>query len=308
MSPASRRQTPHWDGVLYDSAGGVGVVTLNRPERLNALDHGPGSLHRDLSDAVAYADADPDVGCIVVTGAGRAFSAGGAIRGELPRSGLEWHRFLLTQDEDNERLRSTTKPVIGAISGYCYGAGLILACNFDILLAAESARFGFIEMRFGDPAGEVLTYLVGPQWAKFLALSGEIISARKAKEIGLVLDVFPDDRMLAKAKDLARRIAAIPQPAVALQRRMVNAALDNMGWRSQKAVANALNALQAANRNEHRDREGRRFVDLQETDWAEFKRARDRPFEPPWLEPDPAGAAPGSDPGHPRSSRTRSDS
>jgi enoyl-CoA hydratase/carnithine racemase len=271
-------------GVLYKKADGVCTITLNRPDRLNALDHGPGSLHRDMTDAVARANADDEVRCIIITGAGRAFSAGGYIRGAMPEGSMEWYEFMLVQDEDNERLREMPKPVIGAINGLCYGAALILACNFDFLIAVDSAEFGFIEMRFGDPAAEAMAYLVGPQWAKFLAITGELITAKKAKEIGLVLEVFPQETFLSKVHDLGRRIAAIPPPAVAMQRRLVNCAMENMGWRNQKNAANALNALLAANRTEHRALDGRRFVDIGSESWAAFKEARDAPFRPPWLD------------------------
>lgn len=271
-------------GVLYRKDGVVCTITLNMPERLNAIDHGPGSLHRDMTDAVARANADPEIRCIIVTAAGRAFSAGGAIRGAMPETTMEWYDFMLSQDEDNERLRSMAKPVIGAINGFCYGAALIMVCNFDFLIAVDTAEFGFIEMRYGDPGGEVLAYLVGPQWAKFLAISGELITAKKAKEIGLVLDVFPQETFMPKVNDLARRIGAIPPTAVAMQRRLVNCAMENMGWKNQKNAANALNALLAAYGKEHRTLDGRRFVDLRSQSWKDFKEARDAPFRTPWLD------------------------
>jgi enoyl-CoA hydratase/carnithine racemase len=271
-------------GVLYKKAGAICTITLNRPERLNAIDHGPGSLHRDMTDAVSRANADDDVRCIIITGAGRAFSAGGYIRGALPESPMDWYEFMRVQDEDNERLREMPKPVIGAINGLCYGAALIMVCNFDFLIAVDSAELGFIEMRYGDPAAEALAYLVGPQWAKFLAISGELLTAQKAKEIGLVLEVFPQETFMAKVYDLGRRIAAIPPTAVAMQRRLVNCAMENMGWRNQKNVANALNALLATHGKEHRTADGRRFADLRSESWPAFKEARDAPFRPPWLD------------------------
>lgn len=271
-------------GVLYRKDSGVCTITLNCPERLNAIDHGPGSLHRDMTDAVERANADDDIGCIIITAEGRAFSSGGAVRGKMPEDPLEWYEFLLVQDEDNERLRSMAKPVIGAINGFCYGAALIMVCNFDFLIAVDTAEFGFIEMRYGDPAAEALAYLVGPQWAKFLAISGELITAQKAKEIGLVLEVFPQETFRDKVQDLGRRIASIPTSAVVMQRRLVNCAMENMGWRNQKNAANALNALQAAYAKEHRAPDGRRYVDIRDESWKDFKEVRDAPFRPPWIE------------------------
>lgn len=272
--------------VLYEKSNGICTITLNCPDRLNAIDHGPGSLHRDMTDAVERANSEDDVRCIVITGAGRAFSAGGYITGPMPDTSMEWWEFMQVQDADNERLRSMDKPIIGAINGMCYGAALILVCNFDFLIAVDTAKIGFIEMRYGDPAGEVLAYLVGPQWAKFLALSGELLTAKKAKEIGLVLEVFPEETFMPKVYDFARRIAAIPPTAVAMQRRLVNCAMENMGWKNQKNVANALNAVLGTYAKEHRTLDGRKYVDIRSENWKEFKEARDEPFKEPWLTQD----------------------
>lgn len=273
-----------YGGVLYRVADGICTITLNRPERLNALDHGPGSLQGDMTDAMERANVDPAVRCIVVTGAGKAFSAGGYIRGPMPENALEWYEFMLVQDRENERVRALDKPVIGAINGICYGAALIMLCNFDFLIAVDTAEIGFIETRFGLPAAETLAYLVGPQWARFLVLSGELLSARKAKEIGLLLETFPEPLFMPKVYDLARRIASVPPAAAMFQRRIVNAALENMGWLNQKATANALNALLATASEDHRTPDGRRFTDLQQEGWKVFKEARDAPFQPPWFD------------------------
>jgi enoyl-CoA hydratase/carnithine racemase len=272
-------------GVLYKRDGSVCTVTLNKPERLNALDHGPGSLHRDVIEAVVRANADDNVRCIVVTGAGRAFSAGGHFGGNIPDNPMDWYRFVRAQDEDSERLRDLDKPVIGAINGVCYGAAMMMVCNFDFLIAVDTAELGLIETRFGEPAAEALAFLVGPQWAKFMAITGEMISARKAKEIGLVLDVFDKDDFATKVYDLARRISAVPPNAVMIHRRIVNTTMDNMGWKNQKAIGRALNGILGAAAKENRSVTGRSFSDILEEDgWSAFKEARDSPFFPPWLD------------------------
>jgi enoyl-CoA hydratase/carnithine racemase len=271
--------------VLYRKHDGICTITLNKPERLNAIDHGPGSLHRDMTDAVQRANDDEEIRCIVVTGAGRAFSAGGHIQGTPPNSPMEWYRFITIQDEDNERLRDMSKPIIGALNGLCYGAALMMVCNFDFLIALDTAEIGLIETRFGEPAAEALAYLVGPQWAKFLAITGELLTAQKAKEIGLVLEVFPAETFVEKVYDLARRIASIPPDAVMIHRRIVNASMENMGWKSQKTVANALNALLGSVSKEQRAVDGRKFSEIRAQDgWKGFKEARDFPFRPPWLQ------------------------
>jgi enoyl-CoA hydratase/carnithine racemase len=270
--------------LLYSVEGGVATLTLNRPDRLNAMDHGPGSLQRELVDTLERADEDDEVRCCIVTGAGRAFSSGGELgaAGALTSSS-KWYWFLKQEDEDNERIRNLRKPTIGAINGMCFGAGLIMAAHFDILVAADTARIGLIETRYGGTGIDILTYHVGPQWAKFLALSGELLSAEQARDIGLVLAVFPQEIFRDKVADLGRRIAAMPPAAAMMNRRVVNGAMTHMGWGAQKDYALALNAVANGDIREAATQDGRRFSDLMQESWSAFKEARDEPFKTPWL-------------------------
>jgi enoyl-CoA hydratase/carnithine racemase len=270
--------------LLCTVQDGVATLTLNRPERLNAIDHGPGSLHEELVQTLERFDHDDDVRCSIITGAGRAFSSGGDLsKGAGIESALDWYWFHRTEAEENERLRRLRKPIIGAINGMCYGAALIMAANFDILVAAESAKIGLLETRFGGTGVNVLAYHVGPQWAKFLALSGELLSARKAREIGLVLEVCPDDELSPRVADLARRVASLPPRAVQMNRQVVNAALDHMGWRSQDDLAIAINSIATAEVPHVRAANGRLFSELRDEGWDAYKAARDAPFKQPWL-------------------------
>lgn len=274
----------NFNSILYQKDDAICTITLNKPERLNAIDHGPGSMHRELTDAVIHANADDDIRCIVVTGAGRAFSAGGHFGSVMPSTPLEWYRFVHDQDSESESLRDLDKPIIGAINGVCYGAALMIACNFDFLVAVDTAEFGLIETRFGDPGAEALAFLVGAQWAKFMSITGELIPAQKAKEIGLVLETFPSDIFMSKVYDLARRIASVPPAAVMMHRRIVNATMDNMGWKNQKSMGRALNGILGAANRDNASVDGRKFSDiLQNEGWKAFKDARDKPFVPSWL-------------------------
>lgn len=273
--------------VLYEVRDGVARVTLNEPGRLNAIDHGPGSMEDEIVAALARAESDDAVGVVVLTGAGRAFSSGGDMGLEAMATAADHLRFLDGTDRANERIRSCGKPTIGAINGICYGAALILALHLDILVAVEDARFGMIETRFGAVGVEMLPFAVGLQWAKFLAISGEIISARKAKEIGLVLEVFPRETFEGKVDDLARRIVAMPRHAVMLNRRLINAAASMMGWGMQKQVATPLNAVTSSMTEFALAADGRNLQQvLREEGWSAFKRARDAAFAQPWLEAD----------------------
>jgi enoyl-CoA hydratase/carnithine racemase len=272
--------------LLTSVEGGVATFTLNRPSRLNAMDHGPGSLQRELVDALAAADDDPEVRCSIVTGAGRAFCSGGEL-GALNAlsTSRDWYWFLRHEDEDNERIRHLRKPTIGALNGLCLGAGLIMAAHFDILVASDRATLGFIETRFGGTGVDAIAYHVGPQWAKLMAISGELLTAEKAQEIGLVVAVIPHEHFEAKVADLGRRVASMPSQAVEMNRRVVNGAMDNMGWGSQKDLALALNAVTNGDARHMAAADGRLFSDLMSTGWTTFKEARDAPFSVPWLEP-----------------------
>lgn len=271
--------------VLYSVEDGVATITLNRPQQLNPISHGPASMQRAIVDRLEEADADDSVGCVVITGAGRAFSSGGDYGSNRKlETGLDWYWFLTEEDLDNEKIRELRKPVIGAINGLCYGAAFMMALHLDILIAASDARLGLIETRFGGTGAEALNYLVGPQWAKFLALSGELITAQKAKQIGIVLEVVDPDALLSKAQDLGRRIAAMPRQTMIMNRRMINAQMNMTGWRANKDAGLAFNAATNSCGAEHRAWNGELFADLLKQDWKRYKQIRDAPFQPPWLE------------------------
>ncbi|HDR9501107.1 MULTISPECIES: enoyl-CoA hydratase/isomerase family protein [Burkholderia cepacia complex] len=274
--------------VLYSVADGVATITLNRPSRLNAISHGPGSVQRSIIEMLTEADADDSVGCVIVTGAGRAFSSGGEVgTSPPPRTGLDWYWFLSEEDVDNEKIRDLRKPVIGAINGICYGAAMMMVAHFDMLVASSEAKFGLIETRFGGTGAEALNYLIGPQWAKFMALTGELLSAEKAKEIGLVLEVVAPEALLPKAQDLARRIASMPRDTMIMNRRMINTGMNVSGWTAQKQAGIAFNAASNSCFAEHRAWNGERFSDLMKKGWKTYKEVRDAPFKQSWFDFEP---------------------
>ena len=282
--PHNGGDTPH---VLYSVQDGVAIITLNRPDQLNPISHGPGSMQGEITERLEEADLDDGVGCVIITGAGRAFSAGGPIGKSVPpATGLDWYKFLKQEDADNERIRELSKPVIGAINGLCYGAAFMMAVHFDLLVASEEARFGLIETRFGGTGAEALNYLLGPQMAKFMALTGELITARKAKEIGLVLEVVAHAELMSRAQDLGRRIASMPRDTMLMNRRMINEGMNATGWTAQKQTGLAMNSVVNSGFKEHRAWNGERFSDLLQEGWQRYKEVRDAPFKDPWLKAD----------------------
>lgn len=230
--------------VLYAVAGGVATITLNRPEQLNALR--PEMTDR-LADLVQRADADDAVRVIVLTGAGRAFSAGADIKlmgdkDRLGRTALVGRERNLHGAAITRRLLDRQTPMIAALNGVVAGqaCAFVLACDFAV--AAASARFVFAFIRVGFVPDSGTTYLltrrVGLAQAQRIALSGEPIPALEALRVGLVTEVVADDALPTHVAALAATIAGHPPHAVRLTRALLAQAAE--GPFSQAAHAEAL--------------------------------------------------------------------
>lgn len=226
-----RPLTTGTDELLAQIEDGVAVVTLNRPERRNAL-------HRTMLDALARTlgdlEADDDVACVVLTGAGGAFCAGGDVKDMAAGGdGLAFDALVQRQRRNHHqtagRLHRMPKPTIAALPGPAAGAGLSLALACDLRYVAERAflttafaRVGFA----GDYGGTwFLTQLVGPARARELYFFADRLGAAEARELGLVNDVFADDRLEAEVLDRARRLASGPRLAHAYMKENLNRAL-----------------------------------------------------------------------------------
>jgi len=207
--------------ILLEIADGVAVVTLNRPERMNAYTP---TMGRELADAFAACDADDAVRAIVVTGAGRAFCAGA----DLARGGASFDREAAAEYQETPPDRpwakprraiapwDVRKPIIAAINGAAVGVGATLPMQWDIRLAAESARIGFVFVRRGVVPEALSTWtvarLVGMARAAEVLLTGRILDAREALAFGLVSRVVPDAELLPTARALAAEIARDTAP------------------------------------------------------------------------------------------------
>ena len=225
--------------VLYEVTDRVGTVTLNRPEALNAVTLDMEDL---LVERLRVADGDPSVGAIVLTGAGRGFCAGDDVK-------VQWGDPRMTEALERlggpaaalspfvEVMLRMTTPTIAAVNGPAFGLGMDLALLCDVRLAAPAARFSQAYVRMGllpDIAGLwLLPRVVGPSTAAELLLTGEVVDAAQAVEIGLVSRVVPAERLVADAQGLAGRIAAMPALAVAATkeglRRAVGVTTDGLG-------------------------------------------------------------------------------
>jgi enoyl-CoA hydratase/carnithine racemase len=273
------------DEISYETADGVASIVLNRPEILNAISAREGGTRDQILWALSEADADDAIGCVIIRGAGRAFCGGGDLTGNTPRdSPAEELDFVERSDQFLAQLRRIHIPVVAAVHGYCLGAGVGLAAASDMVIASEGARFGIPEGRIGLIGTTHLTPVIGRQWAKFLVLTGELIDARTAREIGLVMRVVPEELLYSRCEDLARRIARMPREAVALNKRSVNAVADAI--EAPGIIAGrAHDALTLSNSGRAQAPDGRRFRDILGAEGMPgLKQARDAQWTDPWFE------------------------
>ena len=203
----------NFENVIVEKDGAVAVVTLNRPQALNALSYG---LVKDLSLAMQELDRDNEVRVIIITGGEKVFAAGADIKEMADRGPFDEriHERLGYRDQINK----IAKPVIAAVSGFALGGGCELAMSCDIIVASESARFGQPEVNLGIIPGsggtQRLTHLVGKHRAMEMVLTGDIINAADAERFGLVNRVVPVELLLEEAKNVAKKIAAKPALAI----------------------------------------------------------------------------------------------
>jgi 2-(1,2-epoxy-1,2-dihydrophenyl)acetyl-CoA isomerase len=217
--------------LLESLKDGVAVLTLNRPERLNALS---GAMLDALLETLPRLGADPNVGAVVVTGAGRGFCAGGDVKAmaegrEFAESGLEDKAHgLRSKMEVSRLLHEMPKPTIAMVRGAAAGAGLSIALACDLRVAGESAKFATAFERVGysgDFGGSwFLTQLVGTAKARELYYTAEIVDARQALSLGIVNRVVPDERLEDETLTLARSLADGPRIALRYMKRNMNAA------------------------------------------------------------------------------------
>ena len=206
--------------------GAICVLTLRREDKLNALST---ALERELGEALARAEVRSS-GCVVLTGSGRAFSAGADVtefRGRRPEDVVAYFRET---GDVYERVAALSQPTVSAISGYCLGAGLELALATDFRIADETAVFGFPEIGLGilpsSGGTQRLVRLAGPARAKELILLRDRLDVREALTAGLVTEVVPAGALLERALELAQRLAALPALAVSIAKQTIDAIPD----------------------------------------------------------------------------------
>ena len=241
-----------FENIIYEVENGRARITLNRPEKLNALTL---QLQAELNEALWEADNNNDVHCVILKGAGRAFSAGYDLTGaggKVPVSRIESeendYRKSMSPDDDAWRLERAQryrmalfdmhKPSIAQVHGYCLAGGTDVALLCDMIIAADDAVFAFPPARdLGALPNNMWVYNVGPQWAKRLTLTGDSITGAEAAEIGLVLKSVPPDLLEQEVEQLADRLALIDPDLLTVNKRIINLALELMGARTLQRLA-----------------------------------------------------------------------
>jgi enoyl-CoA hydratase len=215
-----------YEHIIIEQKGAVGVITLNRPKMLNALSFG---VFREIARAVDELEADAKIGCIVVTGNDKAFAAGADIKEMQPKGFIDMFSSDFAS-VGGDRIARCRKPTIAAVAGYALGGGCELAMMCDIIIAADTAKFGQPEITLGTIPGiggtQRLTRAVGKSKAMDLCLTGRTMDAAEAERSGLVSRVVPADKLMEEVMAAAEKIAAMSQPAAAMAKEAINRAFE----------------------------------------------------------------------------------
>ena len=215
-----------YDHIIVEQKGAVGLITLNRPKMLNALSFG---VFSEIAKAVDALEANAAIGCIVVAGNDKAFAAGADIKEMQPKGFID----MFSSDFASiggDRIAKCRKPTIAAVAGYALGGGCELAMMCDIIIAADTAKFGQPEITLGTIPGiggtQRLTRAVGKAKAMDLCLTGRMMDAQEAERSGLVSRIVPADKLMEEALAAAEKIAAMSRPAAAMAKEAVNRAFE----------------------------------------------------------------------------------
>lgn len=230
-----------FETILLDIHGKVGLITLNRPQALNALN---AQIVGEINQALDQLERDPNIGCVVLTGSAKAFAAGADIK---EMADLKYPQIYIEDlFSDADRVANRRKPIIAAVSGFALGGGCELAMMCDFILAADNAKFGQPEVNLGVLPGmggtQRLTRAVGKAKAMELCLTGRLMGAEEAERAGLVARIVPQAELLEEALKVAATIASKSIPVSMMVKESVNRAFEvtlSEGVRFERRVFHA---------------------------------------------------------------------
>jgi len=215
-----------YENIKTEVRGQVGIITLNRPEALNAL---CAALIREMAEALDLFEADEKIGCIIVTGSEKAFAAGADIKEMQNFNYMDVYQRDFISD-GWERLAYCRKPTIAAVAGFALGGGCEIAMMCDMIIAADTAKFGQPEIKLGTLPGaggtQRLTRAIGKAKAMDLCLTGRMMGAEEAERSGLVARLVEPDKLMDEAMEAANTISGMSRPAVMINKESVNRAFE----------------------------------------------------------------------------------
>jgi len=238
--------------ITYGVEDRVATITLNRPERLNAIND---EMPREIRTAVEAANRDDDVHVIVLTGAGRAFCAGydlkeyaekqdNPLTQPMPWDPMIDFDLMYRNTQDFMSLWRSYKPTIAKIRGYAVAGGSDMALCCDLIVIADDAKVGYPPTRvWGCPTTAMWVYRIGAEQAKRMLLTGDLVTGAEAEHMGLVMDAVPESELDERVRQLTDRIKGVPRNQLMMQKLMVNQAYDNMGLSSTQMVATLFDGI-----------------------------------------------------------------
>jgi enoyl-CoA hydratase len=215
-----------YQNIIVETKGRVGIIRLNRPQALNALNK---ALIGELGEAIAAFEADTAIGCLLITGSDKAFAAGADIKEMADKTFID--NYLGNFAADWDHVARARKPIVAAVAGFALGGGCELAMQCDVIIAADSAKFGQPEIKLGVIPGiggtQRLTRAVGKAKAMDLILTGRMMDAAEAERSGLVARVVPAASLMEEAMKVADTIATMSLPAVIAAKEAVSRAFES---------------------------------------------------------------------------------
>ncbi|WP_299889033.1 crotonase/enoyl-CoA hydratase family protein [uncultured Ruegeria sp.] len=239
--------------VLYEKDGRIARITLNRPEVMNAIND---ELPVQLSDAVAQADEDPDIHVMVLAGNGSGFCAGydlayyaegngaGEVTQSMPWDPIKDYSFMWRNTQHFMSLWRAMKPVICKVHGFAVAGGSDIALCADLTIMAEDAQIGYMPARvWGCPTTAMWVYRLGAEKAKRMLFTGDKITGREAADMGLILDAVPSDQLDDAVEAMASRMASVPVNQLAMQKMVINQAIEQMGMMQTQRLATIFDGI-----------------------------------------------------------------
>ena len=230
-----------YEYVLTEKKGRIGYVILNRPRKLNALNK---PFVREIVDALESMDADGDIRVIVIKGNGRAFTVGADLSPDQEErtsdvtTAYDYKKVTRVWRDAGVVIRGLSKPTIVQVHGYFFAGATDLFLHCDFIIAAEDAQIGCPDVKgMQSVLTHMWTYLVGPQWAKYVLLTGDNIDGKTAERIGLTFKSVPGEGLEAEVDALAQKMALIPLDFLEPNKSLVNKVIDNMGFAASQRLA-----------------------------------------------------------------------